>query len=291
MEEGYGEATDCVATAPSPSQKEEGNVLVRDAGGGVATQITTCFPGKRLASFDAYSGNMLPHWTVDGVIYHICFRMFDAVPVAKLLEWEDERRQLLAMCRDGVTLTDDEVARLRYLYSETIEKYLDSGYGSCLLRGDAALGVVRQTLLRDNGRLYRLHAYGIMPNHVHVAVAFNVGDDMRKIVGAWKSISGHRINRLLGRSGELWQVDYYNHIIRTESEYRYQIGYIFGNDAVKAMRWDGEKPLCRRAGRQLDCEAKDCVATDCVATAPSPSHKVEEKVFIHDGEGAVATQT
>jgi len=46
MEEGNGEvsnsvATGRVATASSPSQKEERIVLVRDAGGGVATHRAT----------------------------------------------------------------------------------------------------------------------------------------------------------------------------------------------------------------------------------------------------------
>jgi len=41
MEEGNGEATNCVATAPSPSQERMEPTANRDAGGGVATHCAT----------------------------------------------------------------------------------------------------------------------------------------------------------------------------------------------------------------------------------------------------------
>ena len=190
----------------------------------------------------------MPHWNVDGAIYHVSFRLADSVPEEKLQEWQeaqaDFRRRQLA----GEPMSAEDVSELKRLYAERIEMYLDSGYGACILRSDGALAVVRDTLFYGDGVDYRLHAYGIMPNHVHVGFAMRAGGSLSQIVQAWKSVSSHRINRLLGRRGTVWQVDYYNHVIRTAEEYQAQMNYIAQNDGVEAWRRgsDGEGAVVTR---------------------------------------------
>ena len=224
----------------------DGSVLsVGDGGGAVVTQGGIPLPGERLTGVEVGVGNHLPHWTIGRAIYHVCFRLFDSVPASKLAEWESERANLKLQQQAGGVLSSEEIARLKYLYSEKVEKYLDSGWGSCLLRNDGALAVVKETLLHDNGSVYHLHAYGIMPNHVHVAVEINDRQGLAQIVQAWKSVSAHRINRLLGRRGELWQADYYNHIIRTAREYAFQMEYVYRNDLLCSWRWGA--PSLRRS--------------------------------------------
>ena len=84
-----------------------------------------------------------------------------------------------------------------------------------------------------------IHAYGIMPNHVHIIAEISDAALMARYVQAWKSTSSHRINLHLGRSGALWQKDYYSHIIRTSAEYENQMRYVAGNNLVRAWRLDG----------------------------------------------------
>ena len=215
-----------VTTAPSPS----------DAG------FATRFPGRNLVVDETYRGNHMPHWNVGGAIYHVSFRLADSVPREKLQEWQEARLDFRRRRLAGGPMSAEDVCALKRLYSEKIEKYLDSGLGSCILRSDGALAVVRTTLRHGDEADYLLHAYGIMPNHVHVGLALRPGVELSQVVQAWKSVSGHRINRLLGRKGTVWQVDYYNHVIRTVDEYRAQMDYIARNDGVEAWRreFDGE---------------------------------------------------
>ena len=206
-------------------------------GGYVATQgalATHAFPGRGvLHGVEAYDGNHLPHWTMGHVLYHVCFRLADSVPAAKLREWQDERKALAKMCASP---SEADLQRFRYLHSEKMEKYLDSGHGECLLRSDGVLAVVVATIKHDDGKKYHVHAFGIMPNHAHVIVGIKEGFLLRDVMQEWKSVSGHRINRMLGRTGALWQPDYYNHIIRTPEEYEYQMNYVFKNNLVGSWR-------------------------------------------------------
>lgn len=171
-----------VARAPTPLQgvEEQGR-------GGLATsdvarapsplQSAMPFPGKDMrfwSDIDVYQGEALPRWSMERAIYHICFRLADSVPQAKLREWEAAREEFRLKQRNGEELSEDELRELKNLYSENIERYLDSGYGECLLRESGVADLVVQTLLHDNGKAYVIHAVGIMPNHVHVIAEFDV---------------------------------------------------------------------------------------------------------------------
>lgn len=53
---------------------------------------------------------------------------------------------------------------------KSIEAWLDAGAGSCVLRCPEIARMVQDSLLRFHGERYRLFAWCIMPNHVHVLV-------------------------------------------------------------------------------------------------------------------------
>lgn len=192
------------------------------------------FPGNDISSSRSvhkFQGKLVPHWEASLVTYHLCYRLADSVPVVQLQEWMSERRRLKnIVLQEQRELTVDELLYLNKLFSEKIEHYLSSGYGECVLKDDEAAIIVKSTLEHDNEQLYLLHAWCIMPNHVHVI--FHILDEetsLSDIIQAWKSVSSHRINRLLHRKGDLWQADCYNHIIRTHEEYVNQLDYVWNN--------------------------------------------------------------
>ncbi len=170
---GGGLATSCSAAAAVAREDEAGAV-----DGDVARAPRPCnprFPGKNRRHWidiDVRQGESMPRWSIRSAIYHICFRLFDSVPQAKLREWENARENLRLRQRDGIVYSDDELRELKNQYSDSIGKYLDSGYGEALLRNKDVADVVIETLLHNNGRDYFIHAYGIMPNHVHVIAEF-----------------------------------------------------------------------------------------------------------------------
>jgi REP element-mobilizing transposase RayT len=97
-----------------------------------------------------------------------------------------------------------------------------------------------------------LDAFVAMPNHVHFIVNIavpteNDGADQGKragqgraptldrIVGAFKSISASQVNRLLSRTGQpVWQRNYYERVIRNDSELHGLRDYIIYNP----LKWD-----------------------------------------------------
>ena len=186
----------------------------------------------------AYSGNHLPHWeSKTRCIYHISFHLADSVPPAQIKIWLSERKRLSELLqREHREYTSYEIEYLNYLYSENIEYYLNSGYGACLLKKEEVASIVRQAIEYNHTKRYLLKCWCIMPNHVHILVSFLSFNDMRDILHGWKSYTAHKINRLLGRTGPLWEPDAYNHIIRTPEEYYQQSRYIWNNPEKAGMK-------------------------------------------------------
>jgi REP element-mobilizing transposase RayT len=112
---------------------------------------------------------------------------------------------------------------------QRIEKYLDCGYGECVLKRHENADLVAKALQHFDGTRYQLFAWVIMPNHVHVLCRQKPGWPLSNIVRSWKSFTAHAINKSLGRTGAFWQADYFDRYIRNEAHFLAVAHYIETN--------------------------------------------------------------
>jgi Rad3-related DNA helicase/REP element-mobilizing transposase RayT len=181
-------------------------------------------------------GANLPHWTRQGGIYAVTFRLADAVPSDVLDAWQKERDELPARAAAmGRETTEAERDRLRELTSEQVQKYLDAGVGECLLRDTRVAGIVADAFRKFDGVRYRLLAWVVMPNHVHVVVQ-PVGEfGLANILHSWKSYTAHAINKQLERRGDVWQAASYDHLVRDEADLYHCVDYAWRNPELAGM--------------------------------------------------------
>lgn len=157
----------------------------------------------------------LPHCDRPGLVQFVTFRLDDALPVARRAEW---------LAFDGIADPRERQTRR--------EAYLDAGHGECHLRDPVIAAEVEQALLYFEGARYRLLAWVIMPNHVHVV--FAVGDTpLDKVLHNWKRRTAWFANRRLGRAGRFWQPEYWDRYVRDEAHCLQTIRYTEANP-VKA---------------------------------------------------------
>jgi len=111
----------------------------------------------------------------------------------------------------------DETKRKEYqsLFNSRMERWLDAGYGECLLRDDRCRKEVVERLLFKHGLDYDLGDWVVMPNHVHVLLQPLGGVSLEAIMRPVKGVSARNINLLLGRSGSLWMQESFSHIVRS----------------------------------------------------------------------------
>ena len=94
------------------------------------------------------------------------------------------------------------------------------------MRTNELASLVEQSLLVFDGQRYRLHAWTIMPNHVHVLFTTLSEWPLGVVVGAWKRFTGREANVLLERSGAFWQRDYWDRFIRNDRHFTDTVNYI-----------------------------------------------------------------
>ncbi len=161
-----------------------------------------------------YFSRNIPHFDASHTLQFITYRLSDCLP--------REVSQRLAN-----ELTPDAEPR----YRRRIEGYLDAGHGSnCLTDPDVAADIIN-TWLHFSGHRYELHAWCVMPNHVHVLIAPKSGYTLGSIVQSWKSWTGKMIKAKTGTV--TWQRDYWDRFIRDQAHYDQVIAYIHDNP-VKA---------------------------------------------------------
>jgi putative transposase len=158
----------------------------------------------------------LPHFDAPAVTQFVTFQLHDSFPVTRRAEWETILRE-----------PDDSAKRRK------LESWLDRGHGECRLGRRDVAGLVEKVLLEGDGRAYRMQAWVIMPNHVHLVV--EVWDvPLAKLVGGWKGKSSRLANALLRQNGKFWHVDYYDTLIRDGTHLNRAIRYTEQNP-VKAF--------------------------------------------------------
>lgn len=166
-----------------------------------------------------YSRGYLPHFDCPGLVQAVTFRLADSLPTEVLAKLEEQQQ----------TEPNTELIKRRF-----IEAYLDSGYGACSLREERIAQLVESALLAFDGKRYRLLAWVVMPNHVHVLIETLPNFRLPDIVHSWKSFTSNQINQMLGQRGRFWQAEYFDRYIRDETHLERVRAYIHENP-VKAQ--------------------------------------------------------
>ncbi|NQT14194.1 MAG: transposase [Planctomycetes bacterium] len=216
----------------------------------------------------------LPHWRQEGATYFVTFRLGDSLPQEKLRRLREERLEWVR--RHPPPVSEADLCRFQALFSAKVEQHLHAGYGACWLKHPSVADVAEQALLHFNDRRYALGWYVIMPNHVHVLVRPRPGEDLSRILHSWKSFTANAINRLLHRTGRVWQEESFDHIVRGDEELRHYERYILENPrnaglSEKECRIGSGTTLCQASTKkdrthgnkpQARSHRQDACATD-----------------------------
>ncbi|QOJ12353.1 MAG: transposase [Chthonomonadaceae bacterium] len=175
-----------------------------------------------------YSRGYLPHFDGGDISQAVTFRLADSLPAERIWAWREE---LKSLPKDKASAEE----------RKRIERWLDAGHGAAYLRDPRIADLVQSALLRFDGERYRLHAWVVMPNHVHVLVTPEKGQALSRILHSWKSYTAHEALRMLkedafrdcSQPSKFWQRESFDRFIRNEDHFRRCVDYIHMNP-VKA---------------------------------------------------------
>jgi REP element-mobilizing transposase RayT len=195
------------------------------------------------------STNRVPHLSQDGITYFATFRLSDSVPQGMLREFTQQKQEWLAKQPDKPWPMETE-KEYHQKFSQRFERWLDQGYGECLLKDTGNARIVADGLKHFEGERSLLHAWVIMPNHVHILFSTLGEHTLSALMQSWKGFSAKQINARLHKTGPVWQKSYYDRMIRDWDHFSNCARYIRQNPTrarLKQSDWmHGESDLVRR---------------------------------------------
>lgn len=199
--------------------------------------------GIEWASTSWKSRGYLPHYDSLSSVQSITFRLADSLPQEKLSYLKGQLKFL-------PKIEQEKKKRIE------IEQWLDSGYGCCALKNHEMAKVMEDTLIKFDDIKYKLFAWCIMPNHVHVLIQtkFPLG----RIVQSWKSYTGKwaiknndrlqlgipgrsDTERGLSTSRVFWMRECWDRFIRDENHFNKTIEYIHQNPVKAGLCKSGKE--------------------------------------------------
>ena len=181
--------------------------------------------------------NHLPHWQQDQATYFLTFRLGDSMPADLLKQWKLERDHWIQ--NHPKPWSPETEAEYHKNFSSRIDHHLDQGHGSCLFRDAENAGIVAGAIRHFDQSRYLLHAWVIMPNHVHLLLTLCESESLARIVASWKRFSAVKIHQQTRNSGTLWQKDYFDRMIRDWDHFMNVARYIRRNPQKAKLR-EGE---------------------------------------------------
>jgi len=144
-----------------------------------------------------------------------------------------------------MTASEHKTAAHKQFFTQ-YDRYLDLHRERDWLGRPEVASMVRENLYHHHGEKYYLLAFCIMVTHVHVLLQPSeplefdpdapVSDELpdehsplAQIMHSLKSYTAHEANKLLGRSGQFWQHESYDHWVREDEEFGRIVDYIAGN--------------------------------------------------------------
>lgn len=217
------------------------------------------------ASREWYSRGYLPHRDAKQLLPAVTFRLADSLPQEKLTLLEEGLSEL------------PENQRLTHR-REKIEQWLDAGMGCCALRHPKLAEQMRDALQHFDGQRYRLLAWCIMPNHVHVLM--ETLTPIARIIQGWKSVIArwalaHNAELQLGipDTKHLWMRDYWDRYIRNETHFENVVLYIHQNPVQAILCQRAEDWPCSSAGTPRSSSASTPHSANEAVGTPNTAQK------------------
>jgi len=193
--------------------------------------------------YKLYFHRRLPHYQPPGAMLFVTFRLTGSLPRETIERLGAEVRQKEAELERML----DTPAKQRALYLAQRQLFgkwdaeLDTWqYGPDWLSQPRIARMVCDALHYRDGKVYILDAFCVMPNHVHLVITPRIDSDDRvyslsKIMHSLKGFTARRANHLLGRQGDFWQHESYDHVVRDNAEFQRIVTYVMENPSKAGL--------------------------------------------------------
>ena len=169
----------------------------------------------------------VPHWSQRQKLYAVTFRLKDSLPQHVVQAYLEECKMIIK------NDSPDTLQKREIMLHKKMMEYMDAGYGECILK-NKEIREIREIIEKEfeyiSHNMALVHAYVIMPNHVHAIIETLNDITIQKVMYAIKRNTAININKATGHSGtSVWQREYFDRLIRSYAHYEHAMNYILNN--------------------------------------------------------------
>jgi putative transposase len=206
----------------------------------------------------------LPHIQPPGATLFVTYRLAGSIPIIILEQLKAEAQRLeqeLAKITNRPEQEKQAYLNWRQMFGKWDHALDTAVNGPYWLAQPEIAQLVADNLHYWDTRKYDLHSYCIMSNHVHTVFTPlpEIDDHYHSLASIMQSLKRHtatEANRHLGRSGQFWQHESFDHIVRDPAELERIVLYVL-NNPVKAnlvQQWqDWPWNYCQTLPRTTNC--------------------------------------
>lgn len=199
-----------------------------------------------------------PHIHPPDSTLFVTFRLAGSIPKAVVRQYRNEKLLREREVRQIAVKTeqdrdDERTIEFHRKWFKRFDETLDKAAAGPMWLGETAVRrIVYDKLIEDSEAKYRLDAFSIMSNHVHIVFKPNLSvlnlreeiiagrvkfvsdeDTLAEIMQSVKGVTARKCNMALGRSGSFWEKESFDHVIRDDNGFARAVRYTL-NNPVKA---------------------------------------------------------
>ena len=174
-----------------------------------------------------YYRRRLPHWQPEGTALFVTWRLHGSLPATAHNRRPRTTESSDIPSRFSLDCARDKPNESFFAYDNRLDH---AKLGPVWLQDPRVANTVEKALQLGESklRLYQLHAYVVMPNHVHILLRPCV--PLERITSVLKGFTARQANKILARTGQrLWQEESYDHWVRNEEEFSRIAAYVEHN--------------------------------------------------------------
>jgi len=233
--------------------------------------------------YKQFSERHRPHIHPPASIIFVTYRLAGSIPKSTVREYKAKKQWLDHQLRLAQEVSFDEAPEVN-VWLDRIEKFTRDWFvkfedilhkanvGPMWMQDDRVAAKISEGLSELDGKAYRLDAYSIMSNHVHAVFQPFLAEanlieskdqngrplfvsqfpSLARIMQLLKGGSARECNLVLSRTGQFWEHESFDHVIRKE-KFDKTVWYVLNNPVKAGLveHWsDWRGNYCRRELRE-----------------------------------------
>ena len=187
---------------------------------------------RKMQNHKPFYERNLPHFQPERGTFFLTYRLFGSIPKSVLKEFQEHFQKIKYSQRN---ISSRRFQRLRAAYFQRLDNVLDKQLNEPYwLQDNRIAQIVYDSLLFNDAKEYELWSFSLMPNHVHALLTLKESSlPLYSVLQNHKKFTANKCNQVLKRTGQFWEHETYDHVVRKGVEFGNIVNYIL-NNPVKA---------------------------------------------------------